>query len=192
MGSAATDGRLIRPCDDPTTAKLDFDWCQIHNEALARQVNLRRQKWQIKKVEMELIAARNFLLPRLDGVARYRWLGLGDRPDRSNNGMGIDPGRDVHRRDRCLQHAHRRPLPGMGPGTAAQHADRFPPRAGRSAARSVAAGTRAGRAAGPGAGSLPPAHRSHPQSAQQPRDRRDAVQPGHRGPQRSERRPGDL
>jgi hypothetical protein len=89
MGLSATDGRLIRPCDDPTTAKLDFDWCQIHNEALARQVNLRRQKWQIKKVEMELIAARNFLLPRLDGVARYRWLGLGDRLI-DPNGQGID------------------------------------------------------------------------------------------------------
>ncbi len=90
MGLSATDGRLIRPCDEPSTAKLDFDWCQIHNEALARQVNLRRQKWQIKRVEMELIAARNFLLPRLDGVARYRWIGLGDNLI-DPNGQGIDP-----------------------------------------------------------------------------------------------------
>lgn len=89
MGIAATDGRLIRPCDDPTTAKIDFDWCQIHNEALARSVNLRIQKWEIKKEEMQLIAARNFLLPRLEGVARYRWLGLGDRLI-DPNGQGID------------------------------------------------------------------------------------------------------
>ncbi len=90
MGLSPADGRLIRPCDDPTTARLDFDWCLIHNEALARQVNLRRQKWQIKRVEMELIAARNFLLPRLDAVARYRWLGLGDDLI-DPNGQGIDP-----------------------------------------------------------------------------------------------------
>ena len=29
MGIAATDGRLIRPADDPTTAKISFDWCQV-------------------------------------------------------------------------------------------------------------------------------------------------------------------
>jgi hypothetical protein len=41
-------------------------------------VEIRRQKWEIKRRELELIAARNFLLPRLDAVGRYRWLGLGD------------------------------------------------------------------------------------------------------------------
>ena len=88
MGLAASDGRLIRPSDEPTTAKVDFDWAEVHGEALARQVNLRRQKWVIKRTEMELIASRNFLLPRLDGVARYRWLGLGDDLI-DPNGMGI-------------------------------------------------------------------------------------------------------
>jgi outer membrane protein TolC len=78
MGLPPTDGCLIRPVDEPLAAEIAFDWCQIHSEALIREVNLRRQKWQIKRSEMELIAARNFLLPRLDGVARYRWLGLGD------------------------------------------------------------------------------------------------------------------
>ena len=79
MGLAATDGRLIRPADDPTTAQVFFDWYESHAEALARTVELRRQKWRIKQREMELIAARNYLLPRLDAVGRYRWLGLGDR-----------------------------------------------------------------------------------------------------------------
>jgi hypothetical protein len=41
-------------------------------------VEIRREKWEIKRRELELIAARNFLLPRIDAVARYRWLGLGD------------------------------------------------------------------------------------------------------------------
>lgn len=78
MGLASADGRLIRPADDPTTAKVRFDWVDVHNEALVRSVELRRQKWLIKRREMELIAARNFLLPRLDGVARYRWVGFGN------------------------------------------------------------------------------------------------------------------
>jgi outer membrane protein TolC len=78
IGLAATDGRLIRPADDPTTAKIDFDWCEAHGEALVRSVHIRRQKWLIKQRELELIAAKNYLLPRLDAVARYRWLGMGD------------------------------------------------------------------------------------------------------------------
>src|SRR5690606_29538467 len=46
--------------------------------ALARRVEIRRQKWMVKRRELELIAARNHLLPRLDAVGRYRWLGAGD------------------------------------------------------------------------------------------------------------------
>ena len=37
MGLAATDGRLIRPIDKPTVAKVDFDWHEITEEALAPQ-----------------------------------------------------------------------------------------------------------------------------------------------------------
>jgi outer membrane protein TolC len=78
MGLSMSDGRLIRPSDEPTTARVAFDWAGIHSEALTRRVEVRRQKWEIKRRELELIAARNFLLPRLDAVGRYRWLGLGD------------------------------------------------------------------------------------------------------------------
>lgn len=87
LGLAATDGRLIRPADEPTTAKVGFEWCQAHCEALARSVELRRQKWQVKSAELELIAAKNFLLPRLDAIGRYRWLGLGDRLIDSDNSI---------------------------------------------------------------------------------------------------------
>lgn len=79
MGLAATDGRLIRPIDEPTTAQVYFDWAAIHSEALTRRSELRRQKWQVKRRELELIASRNNLLPRMDLVGRYRWLGGGDQ-----------------------------------------------------------------------------------------------------------------
>lgn len=78
MGISATDGELIRPIDQPTTAKITFPWEEIHREGLVRSVELRRQRWKIKQREMELIASKNFLLPRLDAVGTYRWLGLGD------------------------------------------------------------------------------------------------------------------
>lgn len=78
MGISASDGRIIRPADLPTTARVAFDFSGIHCEALTRRVEIRKQKWEIKRRELELIAARNFLLPRVDAVARYRWVGLGD------------------------------------------------------------------------------------------------------------------
>ena len=78
MGMSMSDGKLIRPADEPTTARVAFDWSGIHCEALTRRVEIRKQKWEIKRRELELIAARNFLLPRIDAVGRYRWQGLGD------------------------------------------------------------------------------------------------------------------
>ena len=36
MGIAASDGRLIRPSDEPTTARITFDWQQSLVEALSR------------------------------------------------------------------------------------------------------------------------------------------------------------
>ena len=77
MGIAATDGRLIRTSDSPTWAKVAFDWQETQCEALARNVELRRQKWRVKEKEMELIASKNYVLPRLDAVGMYKWLGMG-------------------------------------------------------------------------------------------------------------------
>jgi len=88
MGLAVNDGRLIRPADEPSKAIVVFEWDEILMEALERRVELRKQLWQIKRRELELVAARNFLLPRLDGVSRYRWRAFGDHlidPD-GNNG----------------------------------------------------------------------------------------------------------
>jgi outer membrane protein TolC len=88
MGLSATDGRLFRPSDEPTTAQVHFDWATAHAESLTRRVELRRQRWTIKRRELELIAAKNGLLPRLDAIGRYRWLGAGDELiDSQRNGI---------------------------------------------------------------------------------------------------------
>ena len=78
MGIAPTDNKLIRPIDEPIAAKIDFDWSQITAEATTRRAELRRQKWIVRRRELELIASKNFLLPKLDAVGRYRWRGFGD------------------------------------------------------------------------------------------------------------------
>jgi outer membrane protein TolC len=90
MGLAVADGRLIRPADEPTTAKVHFDWNEIHCEALARSPELRQQKWRIKINELSLIAAKNFLLPRLDVGGTYRFFGLGDELIDPSRGPGIN------------------------------------------------------------------------------------------------------
>jgi outer membrane protein TolC len=78
MGISVSDGRLIRPVDEPTMARLAFDWSEAMAEAMVRRPELRQRRWEIKRREMELILARNQLLPQLDVGAFYRWLGVGD------------------------------------------------------------------------------------------------------------------
>ncbi|QGJ72422.1 Cell division protein FtsK [Planctomycetales bacterium 10988] len=78
MGLPANDGALLRPSDEPAAAEVVFDWQETLLEALTRRVELRRQKWLVKRRELELVASKNFLLPRLDVVGLYRWRGFGD------------------------------------------------------------------------------------------------------------------
>ena len=67
-------------------------------EALSRSAELRRQKWVIKQRELELTAAKNLILPRLDLVGRWRFLGMGQdlinqnyNPYDANGGANPDP-----------------------------------------------------------------------------------------------------
>jgi outer membrane protein TolC len=78
MGLGPTDGRLIRPKDDPTLARVEFDWTDIVAEGVARRPELNQQRWRVKQRELELILARNQLLPQLDIGAQYRWVGVGE------------------------------------------------------------------------------------------------------------------
>ena len=82
MGLAATDGRILRPIDEPIQARVQFDWQDVHAESLIRSTELRQQKWAIQRRELELIAARNQLLPELNMVGLYRWLTDRSEPPR--------------------------------------------------------------------------------------------------------------
>jgi hypothetical protein len=77
LGLPLTDDRLIRPNQEPSLAKVIFDWDSVVTESLTRRVELRRQRLTVRRREMELVASRNFLKPKLDAVGRYRYRGLG-------------------------------------------------------------------------------------------------------------------
>jgi hypothetical protein len=77
VGLPMNDQKLMRPADEPSMSPLNFDWQAVGSEALARRPELRRQRWQVKARELELLASKNFLLPNLDLVGRYRFRGFG-------------------------------------------------------------------------------------------------------------------
>ncbi len=86
MGLPPNDEFLFRPADEPPVARVSFDWPVIADEALVLREELRRQRWEVKRRDLELIASKNSLLPSLDFVGRYRWRGFGEKL--------LDPERD--------------------------------------------------------------------------------------------------
>jgi outer membrane protein TolC len=90
MNLPATDNRLIRPSDEPSIAKVVFDWQKLSCQSLVGREELRRQRWVVKQRELELVASRNFLQPNLDLVGRYRFRGFGKdllNPDDNASGQ---------------------------------------------------------------------------------------------------------
>jgi outer membrane protein TolC len=89
IGMPPTDGRLLRPSDEPLSAPLKFDWAETTREAVMRRAELRRQRFQTRRYELEWIASKNFLLPQLDTIGRYRWRGFGNNLlDPDSKGVG--------------------------------------------------------------------------------------------------------
>ena len=86
LGIPINDGRLIRPVDEPIMARVVFAWNEAVAEAVARRAELRRQRDQVKRRELELVANKHFLRPRLDALGRYRWRGLGQDLINATNG----------------------------------------------------------------------------------------------------------
>ena len=95
IGLPTADGALIRPSEEPSQAQIFFDWNTCSSEALTSRPELRRQHLRIKRGEMELLAAKNFLNPRLDAVANYRFRGFGDDFIRDGNQGGATPASSV-------------------------------------------------------------------------------------------------
>ncbi len=88
------DGRIMRPVDEPLTVSFKPDWYLSLAEALTERVELRRQKWQIKSTELQLMAAKNIARPRLDLIASYNVNGFGDQlfPQEDDDVVGTSQG----------------------------------------------------------------------------------------------------
>lgn len=78
MGLPPADGQLLKPTSTPMEGEVIYDWYAALNDALLRRVEIRRQKWNIKRRELEMIAARLNRRPTLDFLGLYRYRGLGD------------------------------------------------------------------------------------------------------------------
>ena len=88
MGLAATDGRLIRPIQEPSLARLEFDWNESVAQMLYLSPELRNAKTVIKQRELEQVSAKNQILPEVNLSLLYRWVGVGDTlgpPERRDN-----------------------------------------------------------------------------------------------------------
>ncbi|MEX0700672.1 MAG: TolC family protein [Planctomycetales bacterium] len=88
LGLPVNDGRIIRPQEEPTTAQLEPDWYVSLAEALSQRVELRKQKWNIQSLELQLTAANSLTKPRLDFVSGYQVNGFGDRLFGENDNDG--------------------------------------------------------------------------------------------------------
>ncbi len=78
LGMPQSDDRFIRPIDTPYQAPVIYDWSYLAGHASNARIEIREQSWRVKQREMQLLASRNFLLPRLDLIATYRNNGFGD------------------------------------------------------------------------------------------------------------------
>jgi len=85
IGLPISDGSLLRPADEPNDAPIIFDWDSIAAEAMMLRSELQQQRLLVQQREMELLAARNFLLPQLDFVSIYRLRGLDQQLAGSNS-----------------------------------------------------------------------------------------------------------
>jgi outer membrane protein TolC len=79
LGLPVNDGRVIRPCDEPTVAEFIPDWHIALAEGIARRPEIRKQKWNIKSLELQLCAAKSLIRPRLDFVAGGQVNAFGNR-----------------------------------------------------------------------------------------------------------------
>ena len=76
-GMPVNDSKLVVPADVPNEAISVFNWQSIRENALTRRTELRRQRWRLKRRELELLASKNLLLPRVDLLGTYRIKGFG-------------------------------------------------------------------------------------------------------------------
>ena len=77
-GYSINDGNLLLPSDLPIESGVVFDWDRAKLDALNNRAELRRQRWVLKREQLNLLANRQQVLPTFDLVGRYRVRGFGN------------------------------------------------------------------------------------------------------------------
>ena len=78
MGLPIVDHALLHPIDEAPTVRFHFDFDSLASRAISQRAELNRQSLRVQEEEQKLIASKNFLLPQLDMIGRYRMRGFGD------------------------------------------------------------------------------------------------------------------
>lgn len=78
IGLPVADGRVLRPVDPPADVRYVYDFERLASQAMTGRTELQRQSLNLQKQQYRLVAAKNFLLPQLDLVGRYRLRGFGE------------------------------------------------------------------------------------------------------------------
>ena len=125
MGLGPSDGRLIRPIDEPTTAQVHFDWATVHAEALTAP----RRAAAAEVADQAARAGADRRPQPAAAAARRRGplplAGRRRRADRLRTATACRRSAPTPTPSRSLTSGD---LPGMGTRPAVHHAARLPPR----------------------------------------------------------------
>ena len=91
LGLPVNDGRIIRPADNPLEGEYIAQWESILIDGLTRRLELRKQKWQIKSLQLQVKAAENVVNPQLNLVSSYQINGFGHNLLGPTTGGSNDP-----------------------------------------------------------------------------------------------------
>jgi outer membrane protein TolC len=81
LGLEPADNRRIIPVTPPTEARLEPDWDSSLAQMLSFQPDIVQQQILVRVAELQLLIARNQLLPQLSMNALYQFNGLGQQLD---------------------------------------------------------------------------------------------------------------
>jgi outer membrane protein TolC len=96
LGLPIEDCTRLMPSDSPTLAPYRPDWCSSLEEALNKRPELYMARQDVKAAQMNLMVAKNQLLPDLRFLSTYDYNGLGSRLDGANTtGAGVNAFRNL-------------------------------------------------------------------------------------------------
>jgi outer membrane protein TolC len=105
LGLPPADNRRIIPVTAPTEARIEPDWETSIAQMLAYQPDIVQQQLQVRLSELQLLVARNQLLPQLNLQTLYQLNGLGHQLDQSEGVMTGAPLKAIDPRISLMQRA---------------------------------------------------------------------------------------